>query len=58
MTRFVIVTCLMGCVAACTGPSPSDDGRMRDISTRHVPEPTTPGVHISGQVIVGVSTVN
>ena len=57
MTRIVLITCVMSLVAACTGPNNSGPA-VRDSTPRHVPEPTTTGVHVSGHVIVGVSTGN
>lgn len=56
MTRIIALTCIVAFAAACTGPTAGP--RVNDSSPRHVPEPTTPGVHVSGHVIVGVSTVN
>jgi len=52
----IIVAVLLTALAACTDPG-ATDGRGPYTSPRYVPEPTTPGIHISGQVIVGVSTV-
>ncbi|MGJ8616352.1 MAG: hypothetical protein ACSHWS_05890 [Sulfitobacter sp.] len=51
-----IVAVLLTTLAACTDPA-ATGGRGPYTSPRYAPEPTTPGVHISGHVIVGVSTV-
>ncbi|MGC1496909.1 MAG: hypothetical protein WA790_13945 [Sulfitobacter sp.] len=55
MTRFIAMACILALTAACTGPTGGP--RVKDSSPRKIPEPTTPGIHVSGHAIIGVSTV-
>ena len=56
MIKIAAGLCLVTLCAACTGPNGKGE-RVRDSSPRNIPEPTTPGIHVSGHVIIGVSTV-
>ena len=56
MTKIAASICLVVLCTACTGPN-GQNQRVRYSNPRIIPEPTTPGIHVSGHVIVGVSTV-
>ena len=57
MTRMIAALCLLAVATACTGPADTNPG-MRHSSPLYVPEPTMPGIHVSGHAVVGVSTTN
>lgn len=57
MTRMIAALCLLAVATACTGPADTNPG-MRHSSPLYDPEPTMPGIHVSGHAVVGVSTTN
>ncbi len=61
MKIFVAMVCLTALCTGCTGSGDTtvqkDQKGVRWSSPRYDPQPSTPGVHISGQAIFGSSTV-
>ncbi len=57
MMRIVSLCMILAGLAACTGLG-SESKRGDTTSQRYVSEPSTAGINVSGQVRIGVSTVN
>lgn len=55
MKRIILTVLVLVGLTGCTGLG-SEYRRGDTTSSRYVPEPTTPGIHVSGQVRIGVST--